>query len=190
MENFTEILILLLLCAGVLSACGQAGTVMPAETEKQEIPVEAHTVPEPPVDSGLMREDQLAVGEETYTIRRIGVDAGYPWDPVVDTVKIYRVGDLDEAVYTADNWGLSGSRYSVYGWEDGELVCLRRFEISVDMYEPPYEAENRFYVRRDGELRLEGEWRGTAGVWGDSLVAPEAEKYRALTLTKEGAAAP
>lgn len=254
--------IMLLLCAGLLSACGQAEPAAPAASAP-ELSAAADVQPAaPPVDRGLARETRLAIGEETYTIRRIGTDEGDPWDPTVDTVEIYRGEDLngpvqvfpdfrgdgtppldgelrvedlnfdgwpdfrlfncrhrgnecwycwlwdpeadaftyaadfsqlsncvwnqeEQVVYTADSCGLAGARYSVYSWEGSQLVCLRQFELSVDMYEPPHTVENRFYVRQDGELRLEREWHGAAGEWGESLVAPEAAPFLALTQPEE-----
>lgn len=81
--------VLLLLCAGLLSACGQAGPVTSAEASAPETSAAVDVTPAAqPADSGLVREAQLAVGEETYTIRRIVEDEGHLWDPVVDTVEI------------------------------------------------------------------------------------------------------
>lgn len=73
----------------LLTACGQvresdagAGSF---QTQREE-PASAET--------DCFREDVITIGEDAYTIRRIGVDSDFYDCPLLDTVEVYRKGDF------------------------------------------------------------------------------------------------
>lgn len=236
----------------LLTGCGQTAA---AEATDHAPPADE---PVSPPETEYVREDDIIIGEDTYTIRRLGVDDPYMKWPVLDTVEICRNGDLskpvqvftdftydaeppldgallmedlnfdgwpdfrifgyqarigsgwfywcwdpqteefvlhkemedvfspvvdqaEQTIYSSQLYGIGGFHFSAHQWENGALVEARRFSAEWD----EDHFINRWYVRRDGNLRLAQEWRvGDGEILTDHLVAPEAEEYLVLARPK------